>query len=197
MPELEIATAADISLPAPEPPERSWHHGAGTGVGSLPGVSPDEAARMISGELPDLPYLAELPDRGVGADMVGRALGLMVDIFGDVVPSGWRITRRPGRDTRRANDFLEWDLDAATEHYAGARWVKVQVCGPWTLAAEVELSSGNRALTDVGAVNDIAASLTQGMLDHLAELARRLPGSSFVVQVDEPALPLVIAGALS
>ncbi len=152
---------------------------------------------MVAGELPDLPHLAELPDRGVGADMVGRAVGLLVDIFGEVVPSGWRITRSPGRDTRRAKDFLEWDLDAATEHYAGADWMKVQVCGPWTLAAQVELSTGNRALVDDGAVDDIAASLTQGMLDHLAELGRRLPGTSFVVQVDEPALPLVIAGVLS
>ena len=102
------------------PVVRSWHVGAATGIGSLPGTSPDEAARMIAGELPELPYLAELPDRGVGADMVGRTIGLLVDIFGEVVPSGWRVARRPGRDTRRANDFLEWDLDAATEHYAGA-----------------------------------------------------------------------------
>ncbi len=187
----------DHAEPLPASPKRSWHAGAGTGIGSLPGFSPDEAARMVAGELPDLPYLAELPDRGVGADMVGRAVGLLVDIFGEVVPSGWRITRRPGRDTRRATDFLEWDLDAATEHYAGAEWVKVQVCGPWTLAAQVEVASGNRALVDAGAVDDIAASLTQGMLDHVGRLQRRLPGTSFVVQVDEPALPLVIAGVLS
>ena len=152
---------------------------------------------MIAGELPELPYLAELPARGVGADAVGRTAGLLVDIFAEVVPSGWRVTRRPGRDTRRANDFMEWDLDAATEHYAGADWVKVQVCGPWTLAAEVELGSGNRALTDSGAVDDIAASLIQGLLDHLDVLRRRLPGTSFVVQVDEPLLPQVIGGTLS
>ena len=176
---------------------RSWHVGAGTGIGSLPGTSPDESARMIAGELPELPYLAELPARGVGADAVGRTAGLLVDIFAEVVPSGWRVTRRPGRDTRRANDFMEWDLDAATEHYAGADWVKVQVCGPWTLAAEVELGSGNRALTDTGAVDDIAASLIQGLLDHLDVLRRRLPGTSFVVQVDEPLLPQVIGGTLS
>ncbi len=178
-------------------PVRSWHIGVGTGIGSLPGDSPDEAARMVAGELPDLPYLAELPDRGVGADMVGRAIGLLVDIFGEVVPSGWRVTRRPGRDTRRAKDFLAWDLDAATEHYAGADWVKVQVCGPWTLAAQLEVATGNRALVDAGAVDDLAASLTQGLLEHVGTLSRRLPGTSFVIQIDEPGLPEVIAGSLS
>lgn len=181
----------------PTPVRRSWHLGAGTGIGSLPGGSPEEAARTVAGELPDLPYLAELPDRGVGADMVGRSAGLLIDIFAEVVPSGWRVTRRPGRDTRRAKDFLEWDLDAATEQYAGADWVKIQVCGPWTLAAQIEVASGNRALVDAGAVDDMAASLTQGLLEHLADLGARLPGTSFVVQIDEPALPLVIAGALS
>jgi len=151
----------------------------------------------VAGELPDLPFMAELPERGVGADMVGRTVGLMVDIFAEVVPSGWRVTRRPGRDTRRAKDFMEWDLDAVTEHYAGADWVKVQVCGPWTLAAQVEVASGNRALIDEGAIDDMSSSLTQGLLNHLAELSRRLPGTSFVVQIDEPALPAVIAGSLS
>lgn len=198
---LEVIRDADSALVFADVLEssqrRSWHLGAGTGIGALPGTSPDESARMIAGELPELPYLAELPDRGVGADAVGRAVGLLVDIFAEVVPSGWRVTRRPGRDARRAKDFLEWDLDAATEHYAGADWVKIQVCGPWTLAAEVELGSGNRALIDSGAVDDIVASLTQGLLDHLDTLGRRLPGTRFVVQVDEPVLPQVIAGLMS
>ncbi len=196
MADLQIASPSEIGR-APHPEKRSWHVGVGTGIGSLPGVSPDESARVVAGELPDLPHLVELPDRGVGADMVGRAVALLVDIFGEVVPSGWRVTRRPGRDTRRAKDFLEWDLDAATAHYAGAEWVKVQACGPWTLAAQVEVASGNRALVDDGAVDDIAASLTQGLLDHVEELGRRLPGTAFLVQIDEPALPAVIAGALS
>ena len=194
---IEIATAADIEAIAPTVVKRSWHEAMATGIGSLPGDSADEAARMIAGELPDLPYLAELPDRGVGADMVGRAVGLLVDVFAEVVPSGWRVTRRPGRDVRRAKDFMEWDLDAVTEQYAGADWVKVQICGPWTLAAQVEVGSGNRALIDDGAVDDLAASLAQGLLDHLGELGRRLPGTSFVVQIDEPSLPAVIAGMLS
>lgn len=174
----------------------TWNVGAATGIGSLPGTSADEAARTVAGELPDLPYVAELPDRGVGADMAGRAVGLLVDIFGEVVPSGWRISRRPGRDTRRAKDFHAWDLDAAEQHYAGAARVKTQVCGPWTLAAALELPSGNRALTDLGAVADLTQSLAEGIGGYLAELSGRLPGSELILQLDEPGLPAVLAGSL-
>jgi methionine synthase II (cobalamin-independent) len=152
---------------------------------------------MVAGELPDLPHLVELPDRGVGADIIGRGIGMLVDLYAEVVPSGWRISRRPGRDVRRATDFLAWDSDAAEQHYAGAEWVKVQVCGPWTLAAMLELSSGHRALTDPGAVDDLATSLAEGLAAHVADIAGRLPGAGVVVQIDEPALPAVLAGSLS
>ncbi len=183
-------------LPADRSAEAAWHLGAATGVGSLPGDDIAEAARAVAGELPDLPYLPELPARGVGADMVGRAVGILVDLYAEVVPSGWRVTARPGRDHRRARDFLAWDMDAAQETFAGAPFVKTQVCGPWTLAAELELASGHRALTDAGAVDDLAASLTEGLLAHADELARRVPGAGIVVQIDEPALPAVLAGSL-
>ena len=70
----------------------------------MPGTSYDEAARAIAGELPELPYLPEVPGRGVGADPVGRAIGLLVGLPAEVVPSGWRLSRRPGIDLRRAVD---------------------------------------------------------------------------------------------
>ena len=173
-----------------------WRSGTATGLGSLPGSDPAEAAATVAGELPDLPHLVELPDRGAGADMIGRAAALLVDITAEVVPSGWRLTRRPGRDLRRAKDFLAWDLDAAEQHYVGADWVKIQVAGPWTLAAMIETPSGNRALTDQGAVSDLAVSLTEGLLAHRDDIRRRLPGTSVVIQVDEPALPAVLLGSL-
>jgi hypothetical protein len=162
------------------PVKRQWNLAAATGVGSLPGTSPDEAAGIVAGEFPELPHLVELPDRGVG----------------EVVPSGWRISRRPGRDTGRAKDFLSWDLDAAQNRYAGAEWVKVQVCGPWTLAAMLEVPSGHRALTDAGAVDDLATSLAEGLAAQVAEVAKRVPGAGIVVQIDEPALPAVLTGSL-
>ena len=44
----------------------------------MPGTDPAEAMRVIAGELPDFPYLAELPDRGPGADLTGRTAALLV-----------------------------------------------------------------------------------------------------------------------
>src|SRR5215471_8572452 len=75
-----------------------WAQAAATGIGSLPGTDPGEANRVVAGELPDLPHLAELPARGVGADMIGRTAGLLVDLAVEVVPSGYRVANRPGRD---------------------------------------------------------------------------------------------------
>jgi hypothetical protein len=197
VPRLEIPAPDSRSpLLAQFPVKRAWPAGAATGIGSLPGTSPGEAAAMVAGELPELPHLAELPARGVGADLIGRTAGLLVDIWAEVVPSGWRIARRPGRDSLRAKDFLAWDLDAAEEQFAGAEWVKVQVCGPWTLAAGLELPSGHRALTDPGAVRDLAESLIEGVTAHLAEVARRVPGAGVVVQIDEPDLPAGLTGSL-
>ena len=197
VPRLELPDPGEVpALLAQVPVKRAWSAGAATGIGSLPDTAPGEAAAMVAGELPELPHLVELPGRGVGADLIGRTAGLLVDIWAEVMPSGWRISRRPGRDTLRARDLMAWDLDAAEEHYAGVDWMKVQVCGPWTLAAGLELPSGHRALTDPGAVRDLAESLIEGLNAHVADVARRIPGAGVVVQIDEPGLPAVLAGSL-
>ena len=173
---------------------------AGTGVGSWPGTSPRAAAEVVVGELGSLPYLPELPARGVGADLIGRSAALLVDIALDTVPRGYRITARPGALTRRAVSLLGEDLDALEEAWekagAGARPVKVQAPGPVTLAAQLELANGHRAITDAGAVRDLTASLAEGVAVHSAEVARRL-GTTVVVQFDEPLLVAALAGRLA
>ncbi|MFG1700315.1 methionine synthase [Nonomuraea sp. NPDC049309] len=172
--------------------------GEATGVGSHPGSDHLEAIRVVFGEVPGLPYLPELPARGVGADMVGRSAGLLIDLPVEVQPSGWRLTDRPGRDHQRAVDHLRRDLDGLEEvghEYAGP--LKLQVCGPWTLAASIELKHGDKMLSDAGAVRDLIASLAQGVADHCAEVRRRLPGvTEIVLQLDEPGLPGVLAGTV-
>ncbi|WP_354642410.1 methionine synthase [Kitasatospora camelliae] len=171
--------------------------GAATGVGSLPGTDAREAARTVAGELERLPFLPELPARGPGADMIGRGAGLLVELFAQTEPSGWRFTDRPGRDTRRAHSWLGEDLDALeefTQDYTGP--LKLQAVGPWTLAASIELKHGEKALADPGACRDIAESLTEGLRRHLADLRRRVPGAQPVLQLDEPSLPAVLAGSV-
>jgi methionine synthase II (cobalamin-independent) len=178
-----------------------------TGIGSMPGGdvlgSEDdnareyaEAVRLVIGELPDLPHLPELPGRGAGASMTGRALGLITELGADLQPAGWRLTGSgSGVDHRRARSLLGRDLDVFEEHAQGlAGPVKVQVCGPWTLAATVEKPRGDKVLADHGARRELAEALALGVADHVADVRRRVPGATeIVVQVDEPALPAVLA----
>jgi Cobalamin-independent synthase, Catalytic domain len=162
----------------------------------MPGTNPAEAMRVIAGELPDFPHLPELPDRGPGADLTGRTASLLVDIPVEVNPRGWRLAERPGRDLVRARTMLSSDLDVMEEVLDGYRGlVKVQLCGPWTLAATLELPRTlNVAIADPGAVADLTASLAEGAAAHVAEIAKRVPGAQVVVQFDEPALPAVAGG---
>ena len=162
----------------------------------MPGTDPGEAMRVVAGELPDFPYLPELPDRGPGADLTGRTAALLVDIPAEVTPRGWRIAGHPGRDLARARTMLSSDLDVMEEVLDGFRGpVKIQLCGPWTLAATLELPRTlNVAIADPGAVADLTASLAEGATAHVAEVAKRVPGARLVVQFDEPALPAVAGG---
>ena len=162
----------------------------------MPGTDPAEAMRVIAGELPGFPHLPELPDRGPGADLTGRTAGLLTDIPAEVTPRGWRLAERPGRDLARARSMLSSDLDVMEEVLQGYRGpVKIQLCGPWTLAATLELPrTMNVAIADPGAVADLIASLAESAAAHAAEVAKRLPGARLVVQFDEPALPAVTGG---
>jgi len=162
----------------------------------MPGTDPAEAMRVVAGELPDFPHLPELPDRGPGADLTGRTAALLVEIPVEVTPRGWRLAERPGRDLARAKTMLSSDLDVMEEVLDGFRGpLKIQLCGPWTLAATLELPRTlNVAIADPGAVADLTASLAEGAAAHVAEVGKRVPGARLVVQLDEPALSAVAGG---
>jgi hypothetical protein len=179
----------------PRPAPITW--GPASGVGSLPGTDPAEALRLVLGELPDFPYVPELPGRGPGADLIGRGAALLVDVAFDLTPAGWRLVPRPGIDQRRAQEFLDRDLDAL--HDVAGSWtglLKVQAPGPWTLAAGLERSRGDRAVVDAGARRDLAQSLAEGLGAYAADVAARVPGARVVVQLDEPSVPAVLQGGL-
>ncbi len=166
-----------------------------TGIGSLPGDDIKDAVSMAFGELPDLPFLPELPGRGPGADMIGRGAGLLVDLPVELYAGRWRVASRGGADLRRAHDLLERDLDVLTERADGFEGtVKIQAAGVWTLAANLELPLGGLIVKDHGAVGDLGASLAEGLKAHVADLRRRLPKARVVLQLDEPSLPAVLAG---
>lgn len=180
-----------------------------TGIGSMPGGEPlaaeddnavefTEAVRIVLGELPDLAHLPELPGRGAIATMTGRGVAVLAELAADLQPAGWRLTSSPGIDHRRARSLLARDLDTLEElaqEYDGA--FKVQLIGPWTLAATVEKPRGDKVLSDHGARRELAESLAQGVTEHLADLRRRLPAASeLIVQIDEPALPAVLGGQI-
>jgi len=166
-----------------------------TGVGSLPGEDFPEAVRLVLGELPDLPHVPELPARGPIGDLAGRSLAVTAGLGADLQPAGWRLTDAPGVDQRRARSLLAQDLDTVeelTQDYEGV--FKLQVAGPWTLAATVEKPRGDKVLSDHGARRDLAQGLAEGLATHIADVRRRVPGATeLIVQLDEPALPAVLA----
>jgi methionine synthase II (cobalamin-independent) len=170
-----------------------WRSGTATGIGSLPGDDPLEAARLVIGEL-SVPHLPELPGRGAHADLAGRGAALLHDLHVDLQPTGWRMVPRPSRDGRRAKDLLARDLDALEEvaHAVPPPYLKVQATGPWTLASVLELHRGDRVLADHGAVEDLAESLAEGLREHVADVQRRFPGTTVALQLDEPMLPAVL-----
>ncbi len=170
-----------------------------TGVGSMPGDDIRETVRLVLGEVP-LPFLPELPSRPYG-DMLSRAAAVLGEMALDLQPAGWRLTGasggHAGLDQRRARSLLLQDLDALEElavEYAGP--LKLQLAGPWTLAAIVEKPRGDKVVADHGARRDLAEALAYGLTQHLDEVRRRVPGAQLVVQLDEPALPAVLAGAI-
>ncbi|MFT3661636.1 MAG: vitamin-B12 independent methionine synthase [Gordonia sp. (in: high G+C Gram-positive bacteria)] len=175
--------------------------GVATGIGSMPGTDPRAAVDVVVGEV-GLPYLPELPARGVGADLLGRTAGLLVGIPVDYVHRTYRLAASPTAETRRARDHLRWDLDAVEELWEtrGLRGrtevLKVQACGPFTFAAHVELRGGHKLVRDRGALHDVAESLAAGLGEQAAELERRL-GVRTVVQLDEPSIGSVIDGTVT
>ena len=168
-----------------------------SGIGSMPGEDVRESLQVILGEVGDLPFVPELPARGAGAEMIGRSLAVLDGLGVDLQPAGWRLTTGESRDQRRARGLLAQDLDAVEELLpASVPVLKQQVTGPWTLAATVERPRGDRVLADHGARRELAESLAEGITHHISDLRRRAPHASFVIQVDEPALPAVLAGAV-
>ena len=170
--------------------------------GPMPGTDPVEAQRMIRGEVgaPNVPYLHQLPDRGVGSDAIGRGAMLLEELSVDLRPHGWRIASAPGIDARRAASALRTDLnvlgDLIGAEADGGAELKIQFPGPATLAANLYLQQGERVLSDHGARRDLAQSLALGAARHLRQVQNCTGRTHLSVYIDEPAVADVLAGSL-
>ena len=198
-----MAAGSHMAAGSDVPAARRPANVSATGLGSWPGAEPAEAARIVRGELgePNLPHLVELPDRGPGSDPTARSAGMLEGLFIDLQPHGWRLVDRPGQDHRRAVSALRTDLNVLAD-VVGAEdrpgnQLKIQVRGPMSLAANLHLHNGERALIDAGARRDLAQSLAAGAAGHLANVRAALPaGTELVVQLEEPELDAVLAGTI-
>ena len=83
-------------------------------------------------------------------------------------------------------------LEEQTQGYDGR--LKVQVTGPWTLAATVEKPRGDKVLSDVGARRELAQALAEGVRDHLADVRRGCPAPSWCCRSTSRPCPLVLTG---
>ena len=171
----------------PDPPPAS---------GSLPGVDPGEAMRVVTGELDAFPHLIELPAAGVGADMIGRGAAHLVGLHVDVQPSGWRFAAHEGGDERRARGMLARDLDVLEEHtqgYVGP--LKLQVAGPWTLGVLARAAlrrQGPRRCRRRPRYHRGARRRASPASRRTSR--NRVPGAAIVVQFDEPLIAAVLLG---
>lgn len=173
-----------------------------TALGDWPGQDPVEALRVIRGELgsPNLPFLPSLPDRGVGSDEIGRTASLLPELPVDLQPHGWRLVDRPGKDLRRAVSALSTDINVladlvGSEERAPGE-LKVHCRGPLSLAANLHLHNGERALLDYGARRDLRDALIAGVGSLLRRTASACPGAELTLQLDEPEITAVLEGGI-
>lgn len=162
----------------------------------MPGTDPDAISRWIVDTFAaDLPFVPELPERGPHAAMIGRTLSLL-DLPVDALLGRWRIGAAQGMDQERAHSLYRRDLDAIEEALVGEpTQIKQQFTGPFTLAANTELRSGESVLSDTGAFRELAEALTEAIREQTSALSRRF-GKAPVIQIDEPAAPAVFAGQI-
>lgn len=184
------------------PAERSERQVQASAHGPMPGADPMESVLVIRGEIgaPNLPHLHQLPARGVGSDDIGRGAQLLEDLAVDLQPHGWRLAASPGIDARRAVSALRTDMnvlaDAIGAEETPGTELKIQFPGPATLAANLHLHHGERAVSDHGARRDLAQSLALGAVRHLQTLARTTGARQITVYIDEPDAGAVLNGTL-
>lgn len=170
----------------------------------MPGTDCRRAAELVESELraPHLGALVELPSRGHHASLLGRAAAQLSELYAELTSYGWRLVQRPGADHSRAVSLLGSDV-ATLSDVRGERAetlddgpgpLKLEVLGPVSLAAQLHLRSGEKALIDHGARRDLADSLAAGLAAHIAHVRRSTAAGQIHAAVLEPDYARVLSG---
>ena len=167
------------------------------GLGVVAAENHAAAADIVAGENGHDLFIPRLPGERIGALTAARLDGLHLDIG----PRTMRLhsdssDARPAAVLRRLRDTWLRIMDGCEIMWPAGRLVRIQLAGPWSLAAGIELFDGHRALTDRGARRDIADALAEAIGDYVRDITRRFAGEVHL-QIDEPLLPAVMAGKLS
>ncbi len=173
--------------------------------GTWGGVDAAEAARVTIGEAAaeHWPVLPELPERGPGADAVGRTAALLPELAVDLQPHGWRIAPSSaglGVDRRRAVSYLAEDLHRWAD-VAGAEGLAVdrlalRVHGPLSLLAGLWLPGGERVLVDAGARRDVVDALAEALASLMRRVREQTEARHIGLVLDEPRAAAAQAGTL-
>lgn len=168
-----------------------------TTIGSLPGTDMRGCLAEVAELFDDLIALPELPARGASAGMAGRLTAVLCGLDVDLGPGGWRLADSSDAAHRRASALLRQDLDDVEETLADSRaCAKIAFCGPVTAMALLHLPRGEIVLADHGAVREVVQSMATGLAELVDELHRRMPQVEWTLQLDEPALPAILAGRI-
>lgn len=125
--------------------------------------------------------------------LLPASLSLLAETTGDLASYGWRVGPGAGRAWLRASELRERTLDAARIAWLGYEGpVMLTALGPVTLAAATFLGSGERTLSDRGALRDLPHLLAAGIAEQAAALRARVPGAQVRLLVREDhALPVM------
>ncbi|GAB3939994.1 hypothetical protein [Corynebacterium tapiri] len=166
------------------------------GPGIMPGHNYVSACDIVLSETGQLPHLPVLPDRGKDHSLVALTAGLSPELFLAPGPRTWVMEHRESSLSRSLRVNVERDLDVAEALWTTVDAVKFQIAGPFSLAAQLETPTGQPVLQDPGALEHLTDCLVEAATQFSATLAHRLGAQRVVVQVDEPRLDEVAAGAL-
>lgn len=161
-----------------------------------------EVHQVIRGELgePNLAVLPELPDRGIWAEPVARTAAMINELGFDLQPHGWRVGVPDGVDARRARSILRSDenilADVIGAEKSASSRIKLSHVGPWTLAANLYLSNGERVISDHGARRDVIQAYTLGLDEWLTRIKRITGVQSFTMQLAEGQLSAILSGTI-